>query len=53
MSEIAEAQRMLEQIIGHLKAGTRTDTRQAAAKWGTHSCYRFHLGTRAPNSPVE
>jgi hypothetical protein len=33
MSEIAEAQRMLEQIIGHLKAGTRTDTRQAAAKW--------------------
>jgi hypothetical protein len=33
MNEIAEAQRLLEQIIVHLKAETRTDTRQAAAKW--------------------
>ena len=33
MDEIAEAQRLLEQIIGHLKAGNRTDARQAAAKW--------------------
>jgi len=28
---IAEAQQLLEQILGH--AGTRTDTPQAAAKW--------------------
>ena len=33
MNEIAEAQQLLEQILGHLKAGTRTETRQAAAKW--------------------
>lgn len=33
MNEIVEAQRLLEQIIGHLKAGTKTDTRQAAVKW--------------------
>jgi hypothetical protein len=33
MNELAEAQRLLEQIIGHLKAGTRNDTRQAAVKW--------------------
>jgi hypothetical protein len=30
---IAETQRLLQQIIAHLDAGTRTDTRQAAAKW--------------------
>ena len=33
MNEIAEARRLLKNIIGHLKAGIRTDTRQAAAKW--------------------
>jgi hypothetical protein len=30
---IVEAQQLLEQIIGHVKAGTRADIRQAAAKW--------------------
>jgi len=30
---IAEAQQLLEQIIGHVNAGTRADTRHAAAKW--------------------
>ena len=30
---IAETQRLLQQIIAHLDAATRTDMRQAAAKW--------------------
>jgi hypothetical protein len=30
---IAESQQLLEQTIGHVNAGTRADTRQAAAKW--------------------
>jgi hypothetical protein len=30
---IAEPQSLLQQIIVHLDAGTRTDTREAGAKW--------------------
>ncbi len=29
---ISEIQRLLEEIVGHLKAGTTTDTRKAVAK---------------------
>jgi hypothetical protein len=29
---ISEIQRLLQEIVGHLKAGTTTDTRKAAAK---------------------
>jgi hypothetical protein len=47
---IAETQRLLQQIIAHLDAGTRTDTRQAAAKWARIAAI---ASTRTPSRPVE
>lgn len=32
MSDLAEMQRLLSEIAGHLKAGTRADQRHAAVK---------------------
>jgi hypothetical protein len=29
---ISEIQRLLQEIVGHLKAGTKTDTRKAVSK---------------------
>ena len=49
---ISEIQRLLEEIAGHLKSGTKTDTRKAVAKLERIASLASTLGPHDPGTPV-